>query len=116
MISFGVPKEYYDKFAADTRDASVDSLAAIFKTNMAFERPAGLDKVSSPVLLSAGEKEYGMMKESARDLAAVIPGAKAYVVKGAGHNWPLAQPDLYTRTLRAWLAGAPLPAELMPLS
>jgi pimeloyl-ACP methyl ester carboxylesterase len=116
MASFGVPKEYYDRFAADTRDASVDSLAAIFVANMTFELPAGLDRVTSPVLLTVGEKEYGMMKQSAQGLAAVIPGAKACVVKGVGHNWPLAQPDLYTRTLRAWLAGARLPAELVMLS
>jgi len=36
-------------------------------------------------------------------------------VKGVGHNWPISQPDLYTRTLRAWLSGAPLPVELKPL-
>ena len=116
MRSFGVPKEYYDKFAADTRDASVDSMAGIFKANMAFEMPAGLERVTSPVLLTVGEKEYGMMKQSAQALSAIIPGARAYMVKGVGHNWPLAQPDLYTRTLRCWLTGAKLPAELIALS
>jgi pimeloyl-ACP methyl ester carboxylesterase len=116
MWSFGVPKEYYDKFALDTRDASVDSMAAIFKANMTFEMPTGLDRVAAPVLLAVGEQEYGMMKQSAQRLAAAIPGAKAYAVKGGGHNWPLTQPDLYTRTLRAWLAGANLPVELTPLS
>jgi pimeloyl-ACP methyl ester carboxylesterase len=115
MWGLGVPDEYYDRFAADTRDASVDSWTAIFRANMAFEVPSGLDKVTGPVLLTAGEKEYGLMKASAQALAAAIPGAKAYVVQGVGHNWPLAQPDLYTRTLRAWLTGARLPAELKQL-
>jgi pimeloyl-ACP methyl ester carboxylesterase len=116
MRSFGVPKEYYDGFARDTRDASIDSMAAIFEANMSFELPAGLDKITIPVLLTVGEKEYGMMKQSARKLAAAMPGARAYLVRGVGHNWPLTRPDLYTQTLQAWLVGANLPAELTPLS
>jgi pimeloyl-ACP methyl ester carboxylesterase len=115
MMSFGVPKAYYEMFAADTRGASVDALAAILRENMTFEIPARLDRVTAPVLLTVGAKEYGMMKASARTLAAVISNAKAYSVAGVGHNWPISQPDLYTRTLRAWIAGAPLPPELTAL-
>ncbi len=116
MWGLGVPKEYYAQFAADTRAGSVDSWTAIFTANMTFKLPVGLDRVAAPVLFTAGEKEYGMMKTSAKQLAAAIPGAKAYAVKGVGHNWPLSAPDLYTHTLRAWLNGARLPAELLPLS
>ena len=115
MMSFGVPKEYYEMFAADTRGASVDALTAILRENMTFGIPGGLGAMTTPVLLTVGEKEYGMMKASARELATALPTAKAYVVEQAGHNWPIAQPDLYTRTLRAWIAGAPLPPELKPL-
>ncbi len=115
MMSLGVPKDYYEIFAADTRAASVDALTAILRENMTFEFPAGFDGVMAPVLLTVGEKEYGMMKSSARELATKFPAAKAYTVTGAGHNWPISQPDLYVRTLRAWIAGAPLPPELKPL-
>jgi pimeloyl-ACP methyl ester carboxylesterase len=115
MMSFGVPREYYEMFAADTRGASVNALTAILRENMTFEMPAGLERVTAPVLLTVGEKEYGTMKTSARTLAAAIPAAKAYTVSGVGHNWSVSQPDLYVRTLRAWIAGAPLPPELKPL-
>jgi pimeloyl-ACP methyl ester carboxylesterase len=115
MMSFSVPKEYYARFAADTRSASVDALAAILRENMGFTIPAGLDSLAARVLVTVGQKEYGMMKSSARELAAAIPGAKARVVAAARHNWPISQPDLYARTLRAWIAGAPLPTEVRPL-
>lgn len=115
MMSLGVPKEYYAQFAADTRAASVDALTAILRENMTFAIPEELERVPARVLLTVGEKEYGMMKASARELAAKISGAKAYTVSGAGHNWPISQPGLYTRTLHAWVAGAPLPSELRPL-
>jgi len=77
MMSFGVPKAYYEQFAADTRAASVDALAAILRENINFALPEGLDRVTAPALLTVGEKEYGMMKASAKNLAEAIPNAKA---------------------------------------
>ena len=97
------------------RSASTDALAAILRENMTFVIPSGLEKVTASVLLTVGEKEYGMMKSSAESLVAAMPNAKAYSVAGVGHNWPISNPDLYTGTLRAWLSGAPLPPVLRPL-
>jgi pimeloyl-ACP methyl ester carboxylesterase len=116
MRGFGVPAEYYEQFAADTRAATVDSLAAIFRANMSFTIPAGLAKVTGRVLLTVGAKEYGVMKRSAQKLAAAIPGAKAYTVRDVAHNWPLTYSDLYTRVLSAWVSDAPLPDDLIPLA
>ena len=49
--------------------------------------------------------------------AASMAGATAYMVTGMIHNWPLAAPELFNRTLRAWLTDGyePLPAELVPV-
>ena len=55
------------------------------------------------------------MRRSARELAASMAGASAYMVSGVIHNWPLAAPALFNRTLRAWLTDQPLPAELVPV-
>ena len=68
-----------------------------------------------PTLVLVGEKEPKLMRRSARQLAASMIGATAYMVRGAIHNWPLAAPELFNRTLRAWLADQPLPAELVPV-
>ena len=60
--------------------------------------------------------------QSARDLAQAIPTAQAFEVVHARkmslaeeHNWNLSAPDLFTQTVRAWLADQALPAALKPL-
>ncbi len=120
MRSLGVPLTYYAEFAEDTRTATVDSLASILAANMSFGLPDGLNNMKDGVnfpqaLITVGQHEYGIMRRSAQDLVRKLPGAQGYIVQGAGHNWPIAAPELYERTLRAWITGAPLPAELVAL-
>jgi pimeloyl-ACP methyl ester carboxylesterase len=120
MRSLGIPMEYYAEFAADTRGATTDALASILSANMSFGLPAELNNIRSTLsvprtLVTVGQREYGIMQRSARDLVARLPRGQGYIVRGAGHNWPVAAPELYARTLRAWITGAPLPAELVAL-
>jgi len=113
--SLGVPAEYSAQFAADTRRTSVGALTNILKANMAFRVPPGLTRLTTPTLVLVGEQEPSLMRRSARELAASMAGASAYMVTGMIHNWPLAAPALFNRTLRAWLTDQPLRAELVPV-
>jgi pimeloyl-ACP methyl ester carboxylesterase len=113
--SLGVPDAYYAEFAADTRQISVDALTHIMKANLNFALPLGLTRLAAPTLVLVGEKEPGLMRRSARELSAAMIGGTAYMVPGMIHNWPLAAPELFNRTVRAWLRDQPLPAELVPV-
>jgi pimeloyl-ACP methyl ester carboxylesterase len=115
MRSLGVPEAYYEQFALDTRRATTASLARILAANLAFEIPSGLTRCQNPTLLLVGEKEPAEMKRSARALAGAMLGGTALMVRGAIHNWPLAQPALFLRVLRAWLTDQPLLPELVPV-
>ena len=62
------------------------------------------------------------MKQSARDLAAALPNAKAVQVSlgkagtlASEHNWALTAPLLFAQTVRAWIEDLPLPEALSPL-
>jgi len=90
-------------------------LTNILKANMGFREPPGLTRLKNPTLVLVGEKEPSLMRRSARQLAASMTGATAYMVSCMIHNWPLAAPDLFNRTLRAWLTDEPLPVELVPV-
>jgi pimeloyl-ACP methyl ester carboxylesterase len=113
--SLGVPEAYSAEFAEDTRRASTRALTNIMKANMSFGVPPGLTRLQNPTLVLVGEKEPSLMRRSARELAASMAGATAYLVRGQIHNWPLANPALFNRTLRAWLSEQPLPEELGPV-
>jgi pimeloyl-ACP methyl ester carboxylesterase len=63
----------------------------------------------------AGQREYGVMRRSARDLAAALPQGQGAIVQGAGHNWPLQRPELFAEVLRTWVRSAPLPGQLIDI-
>jgi pimeloyl-ACP methyl ester carboxylesterase len=110
--SLGVPPEYSAEFAADTRRVRVGTLAQIMSASLRFEVPPGLTRLKNPTLVLVGEKEPRTQRRSARRLAASMAGGSAYLVRGMIHNWPLAAPELFNRTLRAWLEDTALPPEL----
>ena len=63
-----------------------------------------------------------MIRNSIRDVATAIPGAQARLVVHARkmsvageHNWSMTTPDLFTRSVRAWIEDQPLPVELKEL-
>jgi pimeloyl-ACP methyl ester carboxylesterase len=113
--SLGVPEAYAAEFAADTRRTRIGALARIMEANLGFRIPPGLTRLKNPTLFLVGEKEPAVVRRSARELAASMAGASAYMARGMIHNWPLAAPELFNRVLRAWLTDQPLPPELVPV-
>ena len=58
------------------------------------------------------------MRQSVRDIAAVMPNAKGYLVAhpkkpspAEEHNWNLTAPDMFTQMVRAWITGQSLPVD-----
>lgn len=109
MRTYNMPKKYFEKFKENTYQIENESLDRILKENMFFKLPDGLEKVQSPVLVTAGEKDYKIIKESAMDLLNIIPNSKGAVALGVGHLWNLESPVLFNNTLKAWLIGGEFP-------
>ncbi len=113
---YGIPSAYLDAFREDTRRLTADSFLRIMAANLSFRLPENLSRVSTPTLVLAGAREYGVMRRSARDLAAALPHGRAAIVQGARHNWPLEHPDLFAEVLCAWVRSAPLPNRLIDIA
>lgn len=67
-----------------------------------------------PALLVAGEKELKAVRASNAALAHLMPASEARYVPQLGHGWLGREPELHRRMVEAWVAGSPLPAELLP--
>ncbi|RPJ51416.1 MAG: alpha/beta hydrolase [Chloroflexi bacterium] len=118
----GIPEAYFAQFKKEFQEMTESGFVNFMVANQRFRLPAGLEKFTAPTLVITGAKEYNAMKESARELAAALPRAKAVQIslgKGsslaAEHNWALTAPDLFARTVRAWITGTPLPEQLTGL-
>jgi pimeloyl-ACP methyl ester carboxylesterase len=71
--------------------------------------------VQTPVLVVVGQKETVVAQHAEQQLSKEIERARGVMVPGVGHAWNLEAPDLFTRTVRAWIKDAPLPKELVAL-
>lgn len=119
----GVPEEYVDDFRATFRATTAASFSHVIAENQAFRLPAGLERVTAPVLAVCGHGEYDVMRRSTADVAAAIPGAQAREVFHTGkvsvaaeHNWNMTEPALFTEMVRAWTRGEALPEAIKPLA
>jgi pimeloyl-ACP methyl ester carboxylesterase len=120
--SANVPDEFYPDFKRDFQNMTESGFVNLMVENQRFRTPPGLEQVDVPTLAVAGEKEYSAMKQSMRDLAAALPRARAVeldlgrkTTMAQEHNWPMTAPELFARTVRAWVEDQPLPAELKPM-
>lgn len=119
----GVPDEYFDDFRASFRGLSKSGFVNLMRANQTFRLPVGLEHVRSRVLAVCGHREYDAMRRSTADIADAIPGALAREVVHARklslakeHNWNMTEPELFNATIRDFVEGRPLPAELVPIS
>lgn len=120
--SAGVPDAYYPQFKNDFQRMTGDQFAHVMIENQRFRMPQGLENVTVPTLVVAGKKEYSVMRQSVRDLAATMPNAKGFLVShprklslAEEHNWNMTAPELFTNMIRAWINDQPLPTELQPV-
>lgn len=120
--SYGIPDEFLPDMKETYKSLTANAFADILVENQKFRLPTGLEKVHSPTLVVGGMKEYRVMRDSIKDVAAAILGAKGYLVRhtkrmpmALEHNWNLSAPELFTNTVRAWIENQPLPEELEPI-
>ena len=118
----GVPEMFVDDFRRTFRENTEQSFVHVILENQRFRLPAGLEQVTAPVLAVCGHGEYEVMRSSTVDVAAAVPGGKAYEVFHEGrpsrarqHNWNMNEPALFNEMVRAWMTGSPLPNALHPM-
>jgi pimeloyl-ACP methyl ester carboxylesterase len=115
--SAAIPDEFYPQVRDNFQIMTESQFVNLVLANQEFRMPADLGQVTVPTLAVAGVREYAVMKESVRQLAAALPNAQAKLVDlGAGssmakeHNWAMNAPDAFAQTLRAFILGGPYPA------
>ncbi|MGL6110330.1 MAG: alpha/beta fold hydrolase, partial [Rubrivivax sp.] len=64
-----------------------------------------LPQVACPVLVVCGESDLLTPPEHAREMAALIPGARLELLPGCGHLLTWEQPERVNALLIDWLAG-----------
>jgi len=111
-----IPDERFEGYRRSAKAMSRRAFLRIGDELMDFRVGADLRHVTSPTLVLAGEQEQGLIRQSVPQIVRALPGAQGYLVPGVGHGWSGEAPDLFARTVEAWLAGHGLPDELLPVA
>jgi pimeloyl-ACP methyl ester carboxylesterase len=110
---YGIPQKYFEEFKKDSLLITPESLERILTENFNFRIPINASNIQTRLLLLVGEKEPDVMFMSNLDLYTAIPESQGFVVSGMKHYWPLQEPALFTKSLRAWIENKSLPKELI---
>jgi pimeloyl-ACP methyl ester carboxylesterase len=110
----GIPAQYRELAFPDLAATATESFnRTTIQALMDMELPL---QNSRPLLAVVGSKETPAAKQAARKLVRTLPNTSGAMVPGLNHVWPLQDPGLFCRVLRAWTSGAPLPEELSRLN
>ena len=109
----GIPAQYRDLVFPDLAATATESFnRTTIQALMDMQLPL---QNSRPLLAMVGSKETPTAKAAARKLVRTLPNTTGAMVPGLNHVWPLQDPGLFCRVLRAWTGGEPLPEELSGL-
>ncbi|MGB3553022.1 MAG: alpha/beta hydrolase [Jannaschia sp.] len=89
------------------------TLRRIAQLAFEFDARDDLAGIKTPLLVLSGDREMQSIRDTVGLVAREVPNARGAFAPG-GHGWPVVRSDLFAATVRAWLAGAALPEELVP--
>jgi pimeloyl-ACP methyl ester carboxylesterase len=113
---WGIPPEEYEMFIQIGLSISQTSFKLINAELASVQLPAGLASADRPTLIIAGEKESKEVLQSVGDFVAALPNGQGRLVPKGDHYWGIRAPELFVRTIQAWINDEPLPQELIPVT
>ena len=112
--ALGVPEEDHAGYAEAARSMARGTFLAVGEELMGYGVPSGATVSTTRVLALAGAQEQPLIRRSLRIIASAFSDGDARLAPDVGHAWNGQAPELFAATVRAHVAGAPLPAELLP--
>ena len=106
---YRIPQIYRSLLLADLRKVKPEAIVHLSQemTKIKLSRERYV-----PTLIAVGQEEAFVIKHAAYEMRRVLHCARGVLVPGVGHFWNLVAPDLFTKTLRAWIQDEPLPPNL----
>ncbi|WP_339249305.1 alpha/beta hydrolase [Sporosarcina sp. FSL W8-0480] len=95
--------DFFTKYYEDSLRMNPSTLIAVLKENMAFKLPEKISNSTARILVTAGEKEKGLVKKSVQKIVDGNQKGETFFVSGIGHGFPVAKPQLFNRVLKDWI-------------
>lgn len=104
-----IGEAYFETYYNESSQMKSDTLIRILEENMSFKLPDSFKHAKAKLLITVGQKEKAMMRESARDLVSAHPHSTGIVIPKAGHGISLQHPAFFNHMLENWIKDGALP-------
>ena len=108
----GIQKDDLKNFTRDMKMVSPVSFRRAFCQANDMTLPEGMDKVMTPTLFVAGEREAKETTASNRKLAVLMPNASCRIAPKLSHGWLAQEQNLHIEMVKAWTEDKGIPAVL----
>lgn len=98
-----IPDEHFEAYFAGAKNVTNAELQLIMNENLSYDLPDGLDQYKGKFLITIGEKEEKLLANSVQKLQQAVSQSELISVPHVKHGFPLAEPDLFNKTLDEWI-------------
>jgi pimeloyl-ACP methyl ester carboxylesterase len=112
--AYRLPPAQRDALAGSLQAMPPGTYRQVAREVSRYRVPATLAAVRTPTLALAGGNESELIRRAVGVVAGVLPAGEGRIAPDLGHGWNVEAPELFNATVRAWIAGTPLPAALLP--
>ncbi|MEM1505156.1 alpha/beta hydrolase [Domibacillus sp. 8LH] len=101
--SMYIDEDYFNIYYQESRQISKDTFFRIMNENMSFKIPQNFKNARSKIVVTIGEKEKKIMKDSMKEILKSNPNCKGVLLPEIGHGFSLANPLLFNILLEEWI-------------
>ncbi|MFJ7934646.1 alpha/beta fold hydrolase [Sporosarcina sp. NPDC096371] len=94
---------YFEQYYEDSVKMSLYTLIEMLQENMGYELPKNTSDTTTRILVTVGDKEKGVMKESAEKIMVSYQDCSCVVISKVGHGFSFAQPERFNRLIEEWI-------------
>ncbi|SFK52942.1 alpha/beta fold hydrolase [Salinicoccus halodurans] len=91
------------QFKRDLDKMSMETYSEIVDEVLRFKLHDGFRTVDVPLMVTAGEDESAIIKESVFEIPEMMPNASGKLIPQAGHGWNVTMPKTFNKECRHWI-------------
>jgi pimeloyl-ACP methyl ester carboxylesterase len=97
---FGVAPAETEDFVVSATRTKPSAFRRATNDVVAFEMPASVQHIRTPVLFAAGGNEHPLILDSLDRFEKALPSGSSVTVPDGGHGWPAKKPEVFASLLR----------------
>src|SRR5690606_33722603 len=103
-----IDNNQFELYFKESSQTDLSTFMQVMNENMSFQIPERYSESMANILITVGEQEKPMMKESAEKLVQLHHQAEGIIIPKIGHGISLANPNYFNDLVEGWITNSSL--------